>query len=305
MPAPKISVIIPVYNVEEYLPVCLDSVLAQTFSDFEAVCVNDGSPDNSAAILEKYAKKDARIKVVSRPNGGLSAARNTGLENACGEYIYFLDSDDYIHPQLLEILYKEICDDGCDFVSSRFQKVKGKTDSFPSYKDYKTVIVEKPLVELCRNKKLLSVNVWSKLYRRKALGDLQFIPGLIYEDLPFTCACMERCKKGKVIELPLYCYLQRGDSLSGNKEIKLKNCESYIFILRHLSEKFHNSPFEADVTRRFYRPIIKTLLKQKKNPQAEAYIRKELSELLKEKVISWRHFSLRYKIKLWAFLHSL
>ena len=110
MPAPKISVIIPVYNVEEYLPVCLDSVLAQTFSDFEAVCVNDGSPDNSAAILEKYAKKDARIKVVSRPNGGLSAARNTGLENACGEYIYFLDSDDYIHPQLLEILYKKICD---------------------------------------------------------------------------------------------------------------------------------------------------------------------------------------------------
>lgn len=305
MPAPKISVIIPIYNVEEYLPVCLDSVLAQTFSDFEAVCVNDGSPDNSAAILEKYAKKDARIKVVNRPNGGLSAARNTGLENACGEYIYFLDSDDYIHPQLLEILYKEICGDNCDFVSCRFQKVKGKTDAFPNYKDYKAIVIKKPLAELCCNKKLLSVNVWSKLYRRKALGDLQFIPGLIYEDLPFTCACMERCGKGKVIDLPLYYYLQRGDSLSGNKEIKLKNCESYIFILRHLYEKFHNSPFEADVTRRFYRSIIKTLLKQKKNPQAEAYIRKELSELLKEKIIFWRHFSLRYKIKLWAFLRGL
>ncbi|MBO5696399.1 MAG: glycosyltransferase family 2 protein, partial [Alphaproteobacteria bacterium] len=102
---PKISVIIPIYNVEKYLRRCLDSVLNQTFTDWQAICVNDGSPDNCADILDEYAKKDSRFIVVNKKNGGLSDARNVGMEHATGDYILYLDSDDFIHPQTMEIAY--------------------------------------------------------------------------------------------------------------------------------------------------------------------------------------------------------
>lgn len=98
----KVSIIIPVYNVEKYLQKCLDSVQAQTFTDFEAICVNDGSTDGSAEILQRYAFQDQRFKIITTVNGGLSSARNTGLKHAEGEYIYFMDSDDFIHNRLLE-----------------------------------------------------------------------------------------------------------------------------------------------------------------------------------------------------------
>ena len=104
MKKPKISIIIPVYNVEKYLRRCLDSVLNQTFSDWEAICVNDGSPDNSDKILAEFAKKDTRFKILNKKNGGLSDARNVGLEKSSGKYVLYLDSDDFLHPQTLEIL---------------------------------------------------------------------------------------------------------------------------------------------------------------------------------------------------------
>ena len=103
---PKISVIIPVYNVEKYLSRCLDSVCSQTFNDIEIICINDCSPDNSAEILQEYAEKDKRIRIINKEkNGGLSAARNSGFAVATGEYIYFLDSDDWIELDFLEKMY--------------------------------------------------------------------------------------------------------------------------------------------------------------------------------------------------------
>lgn len=98
---PQVSVIIPVYNVAQYLRQCLDSVTGQTLSDIEIICVNDGSTDGSPAILEEYREKDGRIVVINRENGGVSAARNCGMEHARGKYVYFLDSDDYLDPEAL------------------------------------------------------------------------------------------------------------------------------------------------------------------------------------------------------------
>lgn len=103
-----ISVIVPVYNVEEYLPTCIESILNQTYKDLEILLIDDGSTDNSGKICDKYAKEDGRCIVVHQPNKGVSEARNTGLKHATGEYISFIDGDDYIHPQMLEILYNEI-----------------------------------------------------------------------------------------------------------------------------------------------------------------------------------------------------
>ena len=113
---PKVSVIIPVYNVEKYLSECLDSVVNQTLKDIEIICVNDGSPDGSAEILEEYAQKDNRIKVITQENRGVSEARNSGLKIASGEYIAFLDSDDYIDLKFFEQLYKRGIESNSDVV---------------------------------------------------------------------------------------------------------------------------------------------------------------------------------------------
>ena len=121
----KISVIIPVYNVEEYLERCLNSVVNQTFKDLEIICVNDGSTDSSGEILQKFARKDARIKIIKRPNGGLSAARNTGLEVMSGEYFAFLDSDDWIDLNFYEKLYEKAKEFDADIAMADFIR-KGK-----------------------------------------------------------------------------------------------------------------------------------------------------------------------------------
>ena len=112
----KISVIIPVYNVEKYLKECLDSVINQTLKDIEIICVNDGSTDNSLNILENYAKKDNRIIVISQKNKGLSGARNTGLKYCSGEYVSFIDSDDYVSKDLFELTYNNAISNNSDLV---------------------------------------------------------------------------------------------------------------------------------------------------------------------------------------------
>lgn len=120
---PKISVIVPIYNTEQYLPECIDSILSQTFSDFELILVNDGSPDNSAQICEYYQKKDSRIKIVKKQNGGLSSARNAGLEIAAGEYLVFVDSDDYIETDYLETAYTTVISTGVDLYIGGYYEV--------------------------------------------------------------------------------------------------------------------------------------------------------------------------------------
>ena len=122
---PKISVIIPVYNAEQYLRKCLDSVVSQTFRDIEIICVDDGSTDGSGAILDEYAAKDNRIVVIHQANAGVAAARNTGLKSAQGEYLAFLDSDDAYNPQLCELAYNRACQSGADIVKFLYARTDG------------------------------------------------------------------------------------------------------------------------------------------------------------------------------------
>ena len=123
-----ISVIVPVYNVEKYLRQCLDSVLAQTYRELEIILVDDGSTDGSGAICDEYATRDSRIKVVHQQNGGLSSARNAGLDLATGEYVAFVDSDDYIHETMLELLYQALVENNADTVICNFERVDEKGD---------------------------------------------------------------------------------------------------------------------------------------------------------------------------------
>lgn len=201
----KISVIIPVYNIEKYLPECLDSLLNQTFRDFEIICVNDGSKDDSLKILETYAQKDLRIKVITKENGGSGSARNRGLAEAQGEYIQFVDGDDYFEPQMLEKLYElaekhnadiAVCssrkvDDNGNITESRNPNSPINLDKTPfnkpfSYKDFPNDIFS-----------LLGTMPWNKLYKKELIqnNELRFPKLTGPDDLCFvfmTEVCAER-----------------------------------------------------------------------------------------------------------------
>ncbi|MBR6933705.1 MAG: glycosyltransferase [Bacteroidales bacterium] len=212
------SIIIPVYNVEKYLRECLDSVLAQTFEDWEAICIDDGSTDRSAAILEEYAQKEARVKVISQPNGGLSAARNTGLKAANGEYVLFLDSDDWLEPNALDVLASKL--DGEDmlcFSGRRYfenehayhEPDRLKSREYGSGMDYynDNALAHRDFAFIC---------VVLRAYRRSFLLDngLLFKEGIFHEDDLFTPEACFFARRVKVLDECLYDYRVRANSIT-------------------------------------------------------------------------------------------
>ena len=233
---PAVSIIIPVYNVEKYLRRCLDSVLNQTFSDWQAICVNDGSPDGSADILSEYAARDSRFVIVNKENGGLSDARNAGLPHATGEYILYLDSDDFIHSQTLEITYSLARRDKSDIVSFTYDRiyrpqlmVRHKlgldTDSVVPARMHKKYDVNKIKTRVTddvymyateyahnafnpRRRWLIKhCQVWKNLYRRDLIADTPFIKGILFEDFPWWSAIMLKNPRVTIAPLPLYFYV--------------------------------------------------------------------------------------------------
>ena len=168
---PKISIVIPIYNSEKYLGACLASVLSQTFKNFEIICVNDGSTDTSADILEAFRRQDARINVYTQSNQGLSMARNNGVKKSNGEYVYFLDSDDTLHPQALEILYYLITKNDADLAVHDLLRVQESPKQVPIY-DYKkeTVCIDKDALKRIGKKSKYHFPINAiKLYKRKLI----------------------------------------------------------------------------------------------------------------------------------------
>jgi len=178
----EISIIIPVYNVEQYLERCLDSVLSQTFDDWEAICVNDGSPDNSLSILDKYASKDSRIRIISQKNQGLSMARNNGLKEVQGKYVCFLDSDDFIDKNFLLDLYNEAIKTNADVVMTSTKYVTERNSSQDSLKNNVLTSFAQKISVLPHG------SCCNKLYKQAFLlnNKLQFPKGLYWEDNVFT-----------------------------------------------------------------------------------------------------------------------
>ncbi|MDO4493648.1 MAG: glycosyltransferase [Clostridia bacterium] len=184
---PLISVIVPCYKVEQWLPACLDSLLAQTYRNLELICVDDGSPDRSGAILDDYAKKDPRIRVIHRENGGLSAARNSGLAVARGEYIGFVDSDDSVLPEMYETLYRLLLRYDADIAdcAAVLDTDTGKEDQsgIALYRGGEAVFTASVLDQI-------ATPVWSKLFKAALWKELRFPEGAYYEDcltLPALC----------------------------------------------------------------------------------------------------------------------
>lgn len=220
MSEPVISIIIPVYNVEPYLRRCLDSVIGQTYRNLEIIIVDDGSTDNCGAVCDEYKSKDERIRVIHKENGGLSSARNTGLDVATGGYVGFVDSDDWVEPDMMAYLLSGI--------HAHHAKIS-VCGRFIEYKKYskqitwdKVTILDRDaaLGQLFQNDKLQN-NVWDKLFAREIFDDIRFPVGRTYEDIAVMHKLFMRADCVVCLPQAKYHYLQRGDSIIG--DISLEN----------------------------------------------------------------------------------
>lgn len=205
-----ISIIVPIYNVEQYLPKCLDSILAQTNKDIEVILIDDGSTDNSGKIGNRYAKKDARIRVFHTENGGLSAARNLGLDKASGEYIGFVDADDWLDREMYEVLLNTAEALGADIVECGFvQEFMSKRVEKPAIN---RMVSAKEAVEALVGGEI-QTQVWNKLWKRSLFDTVRFPDGRNYEDIATAYKVFGKAKVTGVKPC-LYHQLQRKGGIS-------------------------------------------------------------------------------------------
>ncbi|WP_407856661.1 glycosyltransferase family 2 protein [Enterococcus hailinensis] len=212
----EISIIVPVYKVEKYLEKCVDSILAQTFTDFELILVDDGSPDNSGTICDEYAKKDPRVKVIHKENGGLSSARNAGINIAKGKYLGFIDSDDYIADDMYEILYKNIVKYNADISSIELISVYNDQFSLKRHSSTVKVLNQEQVMRSVLEGTCFYAYAWNKLYRRELFETIRFPQGRTFEDAFIIMKLLSISKKFVVSNLEKYYYVRHKNSIMGS-----------------------------------------------------------------------------------------
>lgn len=279
---PLISVIVPVYKVEEYLPACIDSILAQTYQNLEIILVDDGSPDNCPAICDEYAKKDSRICVIHKENGGLSDARNAGLNRCRGEYISFIDSDDTISKNWIENLQCVIKD--FDFVIAGVTYVNNEKifSQIPEHNNF-LYLLSSSLFGYC----------WNKLYKRKAIGNQRFIE-VQREDIIFNLQLIANNCRYTTVDESGYLYLQRNNSLlhsiSVTDNITVFQFEEYLStVLANINKstrsEIYNTVILSYITDHMYKLV-----------KSDLYSFKEKVQRIKE-LILYRSFKEKISIK--------
>ena len=260
---PKISIIVPVYNVEKYLRKCVDSILNQTFKDFELILVDDGSIDTSGKICDEYNLKDNRIKAIHKENGGLSSARNAGLDIAQGEYIGFVDSDDWVELDMYEELYK-ICKENDTDVGIVGINYGGASEK---KKSKKIEIYSNKLIldDLVYNKgKEITWPAWNKLWLKKVIGESRFKEGRIYEDGLFLYSLSSKIKKVAKIDYEAYNYRMDNESITRSKISKKQVDFLYntLDIYKFLPSPYKEEMFIRDLIR-YTEYILLEMIKQK------------------------------------------
>ena len=211
-----ISVIIPIYNTENYLEECIDSICAQTYDKLEIILVNDGSTDYSEQICKEYASKDNRINVISKKIGGLSDARNVGIDISHGNWLVFVDSDDVLCDDAIEVLYQTAKSQGTKMVVGDYQEF----DTYVNFmydRNYnvETLSVEDALKELIIKQPARWVTAWAKIYDRKLFEEIRFPVGRIYEDTYVMHLLLEKAECIAKLEYKIYCYRQSPNSIMG------------------------------------------------------------------------------------------
>ncbi len=232
--APKVSVLVPICNVERYLEECLESLVAQFFTDFEAICINDGSTDGSRAIIQRYMDADERFRVIDKPNSGYGASMNMGLANAMGEYIAILESDDFFEPNALELLVASADQNQSDVVKADFylywSKPQARDELFHIVDDLEIGRTMRPIDDLAIF--FRKPSIWSALYRASFLreNDIDFLetPGASYQDAGFNFKVWASAERATFIADPVLHYRQDNEKSSVNSEAKVYCvCDEY------------------------------------------------------------------------------
>ena len=299
----EVSIIVPVYQVEKYIRQCVDSILAQTFTDFELILVDDGSKDNSGKICDEYARRDERVKVIHKENGGLSDARNKGMDQAVGNYFMFVDSDDYIAPTMVECLYKNIFNENADMVVCNYLYFFENDRE----KDFSTNIESEVLsgTEIFYNRKNernygIWTVAWNKLYKRATFGNIRFRFGKYHEDEFWANDIYQMDIKVVTIPECLYYYRQRENSIMGKKSIKrdfdiVEALQERIYIYLK-EEKYSDQAYKVFIYSLEYLEESKRLITNRKEYenfiQAEKLTKDIVRQLQKRKLSKLKKVSL-------------
>lgn len=227
-----VSIIIPVYNVEKYLKQCIESIIGQSYKNLEIIIIDDGSTDSSGNICDAFAKKDARITVIHQKNQGLSCARNAGIDCATGDWIYFIDSDDWVNQAMIENLLNIAVKNNADISSCSSCDVSEDGRVLKPINDTKKLYVfskEHIIHGLLDSRKFIRFEVWNKLWNRKLIGDVRFIKGQKDEDVYFDRMLFAKCNKIEYLDLTLHYYrIQRpGNSNSAFNTIRFCVFDEY------------------------------------------------------------------------------
>ncbi len=283
---PKVSVIVPVYNVEKYLKKCLDSLINQTIQDIEIIVVNDGSKDNSEEIIKEYEKNNPeKIVYLKKENGGLSDARNYGIPYAKGEYIAFLDSDDYVELDMYEKMYELAKKENSDMVECDFYweyPNKTKIDIGQIYSNQKEMLQKARVV------------AWNKLIKRSILEEskVQFPKGYRYEDVEFTYKLIPYLKKVSFAKEPFIHYIQRENSISNVQNERTKEIfEVLEHVIEYYKEKGIYKEFEKELEYTYARILLcSSLLRivKIKDKKIRNRLIKETWENLNSKFPNWK-----------------
>lgn len=247
---PVFSVILPAYNAARFIARCLKSLQAQTFADWEAICIDDGCQDGTGEILDRFAEKDPRIRVTHKPNEGVGAARNDAVAMATGDWILFLDSDDFLHPQMLEICHRLAERDGSDVIAFDYDHAyrnrmilrqflhlpEPRRVCFKDFGNFATVVTEDIFdwaTEYSHPRRKLATRhcqSWRRVYRKEVVEDIPFPPGIMYGDFPWWSAVMLRVRKATLTGLPLYFYYPNRTSyvFSSANEYKVESLRKAI-----------------------------------------------------------------------------
>lgn len=238
-----ISVIIPVYNVGPYLAKCIDSIMKQSYKHLEIILIDDGSTDDCPKICDEYAKIDNRIKVIHKRNGGLSDARNVGLGLATGEYVTFVDSDDYLHQRMLAELYKNMKENHCDISTCKYTIVPESIThkAQPLSENISLVLTGEQALEEMLNLKSVTHSAWGKLYKIELFNDVRYPVGHNYEDLATTYILFSKSKNVVINSFRGYYYLRRSDSIM-NSKFNTNRIDALVFAQQQLDYIIIHNP---------------------------------------------------------------
>ena len=302
----SISVIIPVYNVEQHLEKCLESVSKQTFDDIEIICVNDGSTDGCADILHHFAAKDKRFSVITQKNQGLSVARNVGLAKATSDYIAYVDSDDFVHPEFLQKLYEISKKFKADIVGCDFAKIYSD-ENFPDLLHVEPREYVPALPVLLNRKNFIHFNVWNKLYARNVIDGIDFVPGIYFEDWVYNSCVFAKAKNFVWLSEKLYGYRISDNSIM-RSQFNRKKLDDYVTGI-HEVRKFYKEKYPGQwktVRNTRVARTVKMLMnsvRRSRNTTLIADAKIALKKLYNLKLIGYSGLSIPNKIKLFCFLH--